>query len=64
MAGKRGFEIFELEDGTLIEWDRCEVPNCPNFVCIRQSDDYCHPHSNPNIEQLRQLTEAPSNVPS
>jgi hypothetical protein len=40
----RGGEWFEC-DGRAFWWDRCEIPDCPNFVCRGRSDRFCWPHS-------------------
>ena len=55
------FLALEQEDG-LVEirwWKRCEVPDCPNYVCIGRSELFCYPHSggqlerSPALERLR-----------
>lgn len=41
---RRGYEEFELEDGTEVKWARCEINDCPNCVCIGMSLSLCYPH--------------------
>lgn len=41
---RRGFEEFELEDGTQLFWARCEITDCPNGVCAGMSKSLCYPH--------------------
>lgn len=41
---RRGFEEFEMEDGTQLFWARCEIADCPNGVCAGMSKSLCYPH--------------------
>ncbi len=41
---RRGFEEFELEDGTELYWARCEINGCPNGICSGMSNSLCYPH--------------------
>lgn len=41
---RRGYEEFELEDGTGLSWARCEITDCPNCVCLGMSKSLCYPH--------------------
>jgi hypothetical protein len=40
----RGGEWFEC-DGRTWWWERCQIPGCPNFICVGKSDRFCWPHS-------------------
>lgn len=43
-ALRRGFELFEFEDGPPLAWPRCEMTDCPNNICIGMSKSLCYPH--------------------
>lgn len=41
---RRGIQEFELEDGTTLEWPRCEINGCQNGICFGMSLSLCYPH--------------------
>lgn len=40
---RRGYEEFECE-GEEIMWQRCEITDCPNCICMGMSTSLCYPH--------------------
>lgn len=42
---KRRVEYVEDEDGQVIAWPYCVIPNCGNGICFNLSSDFCFPHS-------------------
>ncbi len=44
LVPRRGFEEFELEDGSALLWQRCEITDCPNGICMGMSKSLCYPH--------------------
>jgi len=37
---------FRNEDGTTFLWKDCEIPGCPNQICLAKDEArYCYPHS-------------------
>ena len=41
---RRGYGEFELEDGEILLWPRCEINGCDGHVCIGMSKSLCYPH--------------------
>lgn len=39
--------VWEDDDGAIhgMWWPFCEIPGCPNRICIGKSDRFCWPHS-------------------
>lgn len=41
---RRGYGVFELEDGETLLWPRCEINGCEAHVCVGMSKSLCYPH--------------------
>lgn len=45
MADRGSTEFEHEETGERFFWKNCEVPECPNQVCIGLSDKFCWTHA-------------------
>lgn len=43
-ALRRGYQEFEMDDGDILEWPRCEISGCDAGVCIGMSKSLCYQH--------------------
>ncbi len=43
-ACRRGSQEFELDDGQILVWPRCEISGCEASVCMGMSKSLCYPH--------------------
>ena len=43
-VGRGEFELYEEQGRRSWLWALCEVPDCPNNVCVRLNDRFCWPH--------------------
>lgn len=44
VKARRGYEEFELEDDETLYWQKCEIDDCPNGICMGMSESLCYPH--------------------
>ncbi len=56
------YDLYEDESGRQFLWKHCEIPGCPNNVCVNRSDRFCYPHS-PADMTLQQMMEVGKAVP-
>lgn len=41
---RRGVDEFEMENGDILLWPKCEITGCTANICIGMSKSLCYPH--------------------
>lgn len=58
------YTLFVDDYGREFWWQNCEIPGCPNQVCVGRSDRFCWPHSDSGVTVGQMIAEAEGPQPA